>query len=79
MDDEMREAFTLYQPLCLLSFFFASTSDFSFILIQKMIMEEDNDDKVHPVWIQWFILATTCSLINNPNSLTLWGFLLHIS
>lgn len=37
-------------------------------------MEEDNDDKVHPVWIQWFILATTCSLINNPNSLTLWGF-----
>ena len=40
----MREAVTLYQSLCLLSSFLPSTSEFNFILIQKMKMEEDNDD-----------------------------------
>lgn len=46
----MGESFIRYQPLCLLSSFFSGISDFNSILIQKMIMDEDNDDKdeAHP-------------------------------
>lgn len=61
----MGESFIRYQPLCLLSSFFSGISDFSSILIQKMIMDEDNDDKdeAHPAWIQWFIFAVLSSPI----------------
>lgn len=59
----MRESFTSYQPLLLLSSFVSHLSDFNSTLTQKMITGEDNDDKdeAHPAWMQWFILATIAS------------------
>lgn len=72
------ESFILYQPL-LHSSFVSGLYDFNSILIQKMIMGEDNDDKdeAHPLWFHSSSSLQSYPLTSNLNSSYLGDFTAH--